>query len=55
MTAADFAARNTAIDAQEKVTDAMQVDAAFETIIENKPDATDEQIAAQWRLAQKVK
>ena len=45
MTAADFAARNTAIDAQEKITDAMQVDAAFETIIENKPDATDEQLA----------
>ena len=45
MTAADFAARNTAIDAQEKVTDAMQVDAAYQVIFENKPDATDEQLA----------
>ena len=45
MSAADFAARNTAIDAQEKITDMMQVDAAYETIIQNKPDATDEQLA----------
>lgn len=44
MTAPDYAARNTAIDAQEKITDTMQVDAAYETIIQNKPDATDEQL-----------
>ena len=44
MSAADYAARTTAIDAQEKVTDTMQVDAAYETIIQNKPDATDEQL-----------
>ena len=44
MSAADYAARTTAIDAQEKVTDTMQVDAAYETIIQNKPDATDDQL-----------
>ena len=44
MKAAEYAARNAGILAKEKITDTMQVDAAYETIIQNKPDATDEQL-----------
>lgn len=44
MSAADFAARNTAIDAQEKITDAKQVEASYQAIFQNKPNATQEEL-----------
>ncbi len=43
MKVADYAARNTAIDAQEKIVDAEEVNTAHAYIIENIEDFTDEQ------------